>query len=415
MFITSNNEKELPDAFLRRCFFHYIKFPEADTMRQIVDVHFPTLKGELLSRGDEGVLRRAQPAGPEEKPSTSELIDWLKLLVAEDIPLEALQSADDKVSRAAAGGRAAEERAGREPVREAGLHEPAQPLVDDNNPGTAAGQRRGRCRGLCRRGAAGLLGWPGGWAWTFLRPATAPPACLALPWWAWAAAWACTQRGAGERAAKTKPLPQGPPPLAQWLLWNPLTLRERGVRLEPLDASHEAGLRAAAADGELWKLRITSVPEPGKHWQIHPTMPCDMRAEGNRFAFAVVDDTTGTVLGTTSYHDILPAVKRVEIGYTWYAKSVQRTHVNTTAKLLMMGHAFDTLGCPVVGWRTDNFNFAIAARHRAAGGQEDGVIRGHALRRDGTIRDTVMYSMRAGEWPEAKAQLLYLLERHALA
>ncbi len=122
----------------------------------------------------------------------------------------------------------------------------------------------------------------------------------------------------------------------------PVTLRERGVRLEPLAASHEAGLRAAAADGELWKLRITSVPEPentGKY--IDDALR--MRAEGNRFAFAVVDDTTGTVLGTTSYHDVLPAVKRVEIGYTWYAKSVQRTHVNTTAKLLMMGHAFDTL------------------------------------------------------------------------
>ena len=194
----------------------------------------------------------------------------------------------------------------------------------------------------------------------------------------------------------------------------PVTLGERGVRLEPLAASHEAGLRAAAADGELWKLRITSVPEPentGKY--IDDALR--MRAEGNRFAFAVVDDTTGTVLGTTSYHDILPAVKRVEIGYTWYAKSVQRTHVNTTAKLLMMGHAFDTLGCHVVGWRTDNFNFASQRAIERLGAKKDGVIRGHALRRDGTIRDTVMYSMRAGEWPEAKAQLLYLLERHALA
>ena len=116
-----------------------------------------------------------------------------------------------------------------------------------------------------------------------------------------------------------------------------------------------------------------------------------------------------------AFHDILPTVKRVEIGYTWYAKSVQRTHVNTTAKLLMMGHAFDTLGCHVVGWRTDNFNFASQRAIERLGAKKDGVIRGHALRRDGTIRDTVMYSMRAGEWPEAKAQLLYLLERHALA
>ena len=193
----------------------------------------------------------------------------------------------------------------------------------------------------------------------------------------------------------------------------PLVMRHNGVRLEPLALSHEDGLRAAAADGELWKLRITSVPEPHET-RAYIETALKMREDGHRFAFAVVDDATGTVLGTTSYHDILPAVKRVEIGYTWYAKSVQRTHVNTTAKLLMMGHAFDTLGCHVVGWRTDNFNFASQRAIERLGAKKDGVIRGHALRRDGTIRDTVMYSMRSGEWPEARAQLLYLLERHTL-
>jgi len=191
----------------------------------------------------------------------------------------------------------------------------------------------------------------------------------------------------------------------------PVTLRDRGVRLEPLALAHEDGLRAAAADGELWKLRITSVPEP-ENTRKYIEDALQMYEEGKRFAFAVVDDTSGTVLGTTSYHDILPAVKRVEIGYTWYRKSVQRSHVNTTAKLLMMGHAFDTLGCLVVGWRTDNFNFASQQAIERLGAKKDGVIRGHALRRDGTIRDTVMYSMRAGEWPDAKAQLLYLLARH---
>ena len=194
----------------------------------------------------------------------------------------------------------------------------------------------------------------------------------------------------------------------------PLVMRHNGVRLEPLALSHEDGLRAAAADGELWKLRITSVPEPHET-RAYIETELKMRADGNRFAFAVVDDATGTVLGTTSYHDILPAVKRVEIGWTWYRKSAQRSHVNTTAKLLMMGHAFDQLGCNVVGWRTDNFNFASQRAIERLGAKKDGVIRGHALRRDGTIRDTVMYSMRAGEWPEAKAQLLYLLEQHALA
>ena len=192
----------------------------------------------------------------------------------------------------------------------------------------------------------------------------------------------------------------------------PITLRDRGVRLEPLSLDHEAGLREAAADGELWKLRITSVPEP-QDTRTYIENALKMREDGNRFAFAVVEDTTGRVLGSTSYHDIVPAVKRVEIGWTWYRRSVQRTHVNTTAKLLMMGHAFDTLGCHVVGWRTDNYNFASQKAIERLGAKKDGVIRGHALRRDGTIRDTVMYSMRSGEWPEAQAQLLYLLERYA--
>jgi len=192
----------------------------------------------------------------------------------------------------------------------------------------------------------------------------------------------------------------------------PVTLRDRGVRLEPLALEHEDGLRTAAADGALWQLRVTSVPAP-QDTRAYIETALQMRAEGHRFAFAVRDDVTGEVLGSTSFHDILPAVKRVEIGYTWYRKSVQRSHVNTTCKLMMMGHAFDQLGCNVVGWRTDNFNFASQRAIERLGAKKDGVIRGHALRRDGTIRDTVMYSMRAGEWPEAQAQLLYLLERHA--
>jgi RimJ/RimL family protein N-acetyltransferase len=174
--------------------------------------------------------------------------------------------------------------------------------------------------------------------------------------------------------------------------------------------SHESGLRAAAADGELWKLRITSVPEP-EQTQKYIEDALAMREAGHRFAFAVTDATTGQVLGSTSFHDIVPAVQRVEIGYTWYAKSQQRTHVNSVTKLLMMTHAFETLGCLVVGWRTDNFNFASQAAIERLGAKKDGVIRGHALRRDGTIRDTVMYSLRAGEWPEAKAQLLYVLDK----
>ncbi|GAB1387368.1 GNAT family protein [Melaminivora sp.] len=190
----------------------------------------------------------------------------------------------------------------------------------------------------------------------------------------------------------------------------PVILRDRGLRLEPLALSHEAGLAAAAADGQLWNIRVTSVPEP-EHTRAYIETALQMRADGNRLAFAVIDEATGRVLGCTSYHDILPAVRRVEIGYTWYAQSVQRSHVNTTCKLLLLSHAFDQLGCHVVGWRTDNFNHASQRAIERLGAKKDGVIRGHALRRDGTIRDTVMYSMRAGEWPEARAHLLYLLQR----
>jgi len=192
----------------------------------------------------------------------------------------------------------------------------------------------------------------------------------------------------------------------------PVTLSARGVTLRPLALDDEAALRAAAADGELWKLRITSVPEPG-HTRRYIEDALAMREAGHRFPFAVTDSATGDVLGCTSYHDIVPVVKRVEIGWTWYAKRVQRTHVNTVAKLLLLTHAFETLGCHVVGWRTDNFNFASQRAIERLGAKKDGVLRGHALRRDGTIRDTVMYSMAQGEWPEAKAQLLYLLEQRS--
>jgi len=190
----------------------------------------------------------------------------------------------------------------------------------------------------------------------------------------------------------------------------PVVLRKRGVRLEPLGPQHEAGLRSAAADGELWNLRITSVPEP-EQTRAYIEAALKMREDGHRFAFAVIDEGNGAVLGSTSYHDIVPSIQRLEIGYTWYRQSVQRSHVNTTAKLMMMTHAFETLGCAVVGWRTDNYNFASQKAIERLGARKDGVIRHHALRRDGTVRDTVMYSMTAGEWPEAKAQLLYLLNK----
>ena len=190
----------------------------------------------------------------------------------------------------------------------------------------------------------------------------------------------------------------------------PITLSARGVSLVPLALAHEEGLRAAAADGKLWNIRVTSVPEP-KDTRKYIEDALAMREAGHRFAFAVIEDSSGKVIGSSSYHDIVPAIHRLEIGWTWYAQSHQRSHVNSTCKLLLMTHAFETLGCHVVGWRTDNFNFASQAAIERLGAKKDGVLRGHALRRDGTIRDTVMYSLRSGEWPEIRAQLLHALNK----
>ena len=190
----------------------------------------------------------------------------------------------------------------------------------------------------------------------------------------------------------------------------PVTLRSRGIALVPLSLDHEEGLRAAAADGELWKIRVTSVPEP-QDTRGYIESALQMREAGNRFAFAVTDEASGTVLGSTQLprHPARGEARRDRLHLV--RPRCQRTHVNTTCKLLMLTHAFDTLGCHVVGWRTDNFNHASQRAIERLGARKDGVIRGHALRRDGTIRDTVMYSLRSGEWPEVRAQLLYLLDK----
>jgi len=190
----------------------------------------------------------------------------------------------------------------------------------------------------------------------------------------------------------------------------PVTLADERIRLEPLGLQHLEGLKRAAADGELWTIRVTSVPDPDDT-RGYIERALQSFAEGHRLAFAVLDAKSGDVIGSSSYHDIVPAVERLEIGYTWYAKSRQRTHVNASAKLLLMTHAFETLGAKLVGWRTDNFNFASQRAIERLGARKDGVLRHHAVRRDGTIRDTVMYSMTAGEWPEARAELRARLAR----
>ena len=191
---------------------------------------------------------------------------------------------------------------------------------------------------------------------------------------------------------------------------DPVELQRGPVRLVPLGLEHEEGLKRAAADGALWTLRITSVPEP-EHTRAYIETALAGREAGHRMAFAVLDATSGEVIGCSSYHDIVPAIDRLEIGWTWYAKKVQRSAVNTTAKLLLMTHAFETLGAKLVGWRTDNYNFASQRAIERLGARKDGVLRHHALRRDGTVRDTVMYSLTVGEWPEVKAHLEHQLAR----
>ncbi len=191
----------------------------------------------------------------------------------------------------------------------------------------------------------------------------------------------------------------------------PVTLTDGRIRLEPMALEHVEALGAAAADGELWKLRVTSVPDP-EDTRGYVERALKGRAEGHRLPFVVVDLENGNrIVGSTSYHDIVPVVDRLEIGWTWYAKSVQRSHINTCAKLLLLTHAFETLRAQLVGWRTDNYNFASQKAIERLGAKKDGVLRHHAVRRDGTVRDTVMYSVAAGEWPEIRAHLLYQQNR----
>lgn len=191
----------------------------------------------------------------------------------------------------------------------------------------------------------------------------------------------------------------------------PVDLRRDGILLTPLAPEHADGLAAAAADGELWKLRFTSVPDPGTE-AAYVAGALGKRAIGSRLPFAVIDEASGRVLGSTSYHDLVPEIRRVEIGYTWYAASVQRTRVNTTCKLMLLEHAFEVEDCSVVGWRTAGENVASQRAIAALGAQQDGRIRRHGPDRDGGIRDSVFFSMLPEEWPEAKAKLEQRLARH---
>jgi RimJ/RimL family protein N-acetyltransferase len=191
----------------------------------------------------------------------------------------------------------------------------------------------------------------------------------------------------------------------------PVELSGGGVRLEPMRLEHGAPLAEAASDGRLWELWYTSVPEPERVGE-YVRHALAGQADGHMLPWVVRESTTGDIVGSTRYHDVLAAADRVEIGYTWYSKCWQRSHVNTACKLLALGHAFETVGCAVVGFRTDNFNFASQRAIEALGAKRDGAIRHHALRRDGSARDTVMYSILASEWPDVKRHLEGRIARH---
>jgi N-acetyltransferase len=191
----------------------------------------------------------------------------------------------------------------------------------------------------------------------------------------------------------------------------PITLEGYGVRLEPLAYEHHDELAAAAADGRLWELWFTAVPEP-EQTRAYITHALAGQRDGHMLPWAVRELSSGEIIGSTRYHDIVSEIDRVEIGYTWYGKHWQRSHVNTGCKRLLLAHAFETLGCKVVGLRTDNFNFPSQRAIEALGAKKDGVIRHHQSRRDGTVRDSVIYSILASEWPDVKRHLELRLARH---
>ena len=188
-------------------------------------------------------------------------------------------------------------------------------------------------------------------------------------------------------------------------------LEGHGVRLEPLTRDHHDGLIAAASDGELWTLWFTSVPAP-QEADAYISAALAGQQAGAMLPWAVRDLASGMIVGSTRYHDIIATVDRVEIGYTWYAGRCQKTHVNTACKLLLLAHAFEALKCAVVGFRTDNFNFTSQAAIAALGAKKDGVIRHHQSPRDGTVRDTVMFSIVDSEWRDVKRHLELRLARH---
>ena len=185
--------------------------------------------------------------------------------------------------------------------------------------------------------------------------------------------------------------------------WSAPTLTGRHVQLVPLQYSHAGGLARAAADGELWTLTYTSVPSPGTEVD-YIEAAFAARDSGDSMPFAVLD-ASGDVVGTTRYYMIDRSVPRLHIGYTWYAKRVQRTALNTEAKRLLLGHAFDALGCEAVVFETSHLNLRSQAAIQRLGAKPEGVLRAHMRHRDGSLRDTHSYSIIRDEWPDVRARL----------
>ena len=193
----------------------------------------------------------------------------------------------------------------------------------------------------------------------------------------------------------------------------PIVLERDGIRLEPLNESHANALAVAIEDGRLWELWYVATPAPDST-TTYVADALKGQRDGHMLPWAVRDIANGEIIGSTRYHDIVASIDRVEIGYTWYAQSRQRTRVNTTCKLMQLEHAFDTLGCKVVGLRTDGFNFRSQRAIEALGAKRDGVLRHFGARRDGTPRDIVVYSILAHEWPDVRRHLELRLKRHAV-
>ena len=190
----------------------------------------------------------------------------------------------------------------------------------------------------------------------------------------------------------------------------PVTLEGRRVRIEPLAHEHADGVRAAAADGELWRLWYTSVPAPDKTTEWID-IALDMRDRLGAMPFVVRERASGDIVGATRYFNVDAANRRLEIGHTWYAKRVQRTAVNTECKLLLLTHAFEALGCIAVEFRTSSFNSQSREAIARLGAKQDGILRSHQILPDGTLRDTVVFSIIAPEWPAVKRHLVFRLEK----